>query len=106
MQNAKEKAYLRPRLETNAEIEKRLGCSLSDKFRELTNEQLGVVDIAERLGMNRQQVDRRILELGLVKQTVLIAPLHEVIMIKARKRVDEAQIQVQIQVQEHKEEKK
>tara|TARA_R100000306_G_C4278322_1_gene93746 strand:+ start:254 stop:562 length:309 start_codon:yes stop_codon:yes gene_type:complete len=102
MQNAKEKAYLRPRLETNAEIEKRLGCSLSDKFRELTNEQLGVVDIAERLGMNRQQVDRRILELGLVKQTVLIDPLHEVIMIKQRRKVDEPQIQVQ----EHKEEKK
>ena len=102
MNKPKEKAYLRPRLETNAEIEKRLGCSLSDKFRELTNEQLGVVDIAERLGMNRQQVDRRILELGLVKQTVLIDPLHEVIMIKARQRVDEAQIQVQ----EHKEEKK
>ena len=102
MNKPKEKAYLRPRLETNAEIEKRLGCSLSDKFRELTNEQLGVVDIAERLGMNRQQVDRRILELGLVKQTVLIDPLHEVIMIKARKRVDEPQIQVQ----EHKEEKK
>ena len=102
MQKPKEKAYLRPRLETNAEIEKRLGCSLSDKFRELTNEQLGVVDIAERLGMNRQQVDRRILELGLVKQTVLIDPLHEVIMIKQRKRVSEPQIQVQ----EHKEEKK
>ena len=102
MQNAKEKAYLRPRLETNAEIEKRLGCSLSDKFRELTNEQLGVVDIAEKLGMNRQQVDRRILELGLVKQTVLIDPLHEVIMIKQRRKVDEPQIQVQ----EHKEEKK
>ena len=102
MQKPKEKAYLRPRLETNAEIEKRLGCSLSDKFRELTNEQLGVVDIAERLGMNRQQVDRRILELGLVKQTVLIDPLHEVIMIKQRRKVDEPQIQVQ----EHKEEKK
>ena len=102
MQNAKEKAYLRPRLETNAEIEKRLGCSLSDKFRELTNEQLGVVDIAEKLGMNRQQVDRRILELGLVKQTVLIDPLHEVIMIKQRRKGDEPQIQVQ----EHKEEKK
>ena len=102
MNKPKEKAYLRPRLETNAEIEKRLGCSLSDKFRELTNEQLGVVDIAERLGMNRQQVDRRILELGLVKQTVLIDPLHEVIMIKQRRKVDEPQIQVQ----EHKEEKK
>ena len=102
MQNAKEKAYLRPRLETNAEIEKRLGCSLSDKFRELTNEQLGVVDIAERLGMNRQQVDRRILELGLVKQTVLIDPRVEVIVIKQRRKVDEPQIQVQ----EHKEEKK
>ena len=102
MNKPKEKAYLRPRLETNAEIEERLGCSLSDKFRELTNEQLGVVDIAERLGMNRQQVDRRILELGLVKQTVLIDPLHEVIMIKQRRKVDEPQIQVQ----EHKEEKK
>ena len=102
MQNAKEKAYLRPRLETNAEIEKRLGCSLSDKFRELTNEQLGVVDIAERLGMNRQQVDRRIMELGLVKQTVLIDPRVEVIVIKQRRKVDEPQIQVQ----EHKEEKK
>ena len=105
MQNAKEKAtekaYLRPRLETNRAIEERLGCSLSDKLRELTNEQLGVVDIAEKLGMNRQQVDRRILELGLVKQTVLIDPRVEVIVIKQRKRVSEPQIQVQ----EHKEEK-